>query len=94
MDPVQADFVIKFEGFPKIFADGTKRAPPGFLDERAQELERLMARLRDVGLVSVSRAGPRARGQVLVFVRIEHAVLQEMRQIERSQDFLLSLIHI
>ena len=92
MDPVQADFVIKFEGFPKIFADGTKRAPPGFLDERAQELERLMARLRDVGLVSVSRAGPRARGQVLVFVHIEHAVLQEMRQIERSQDFLHGVV--
>ena len=48
VDPVQADFVIKFEGFPKIFADGTKRAAPGFLVERAQELERLMARLRDV----------------------------------------------
>ena len=92
VDPVQADFVIKFEGFPKIFADGTKRAPPGFLDERAQELERLMARLRDVGLVSVSRAGPRARGQVLVFVHIEHAVLQEMRQIERSQDFLHGVV--
>ena len=92
MDPVQADFVIKFEGFPKIFADGTKRAPPGLLDERAQELERLMARLRDVGLVSVSRAGPRARGQVLVFVHIEHAVLQEMRQIERSQDFLHGVV--
>lgn len=92
MDPVQADFVIKFEGFPKIFADGTKRAPPRLLDERAQELERLMARLRDVGLVSVSRAGPRARGQVLVFVRIEHAVLQEMRQIERSQDFLHGVV--
>ena len=92
VDPVQADFVIKFEGFPKIFADGTKRAPPGLLDERAQELERLMARLRDVGLVSVSRAGPRARGQVLVFVHIEHAVLQEMRQIERSQDFLHGVV--
>ena len=92
MDPVQADFVIKFEGFPKIFADGTKRAPPRLLDERAQELERLMARLRDVGLVSVSRAGPRARGQVLVFVHIEHAVLQEMRQIERSQDFLHGVV--
>ena len=92
LDPVQADFVIKFEGFPKIFADGTKRAPPGLLDERAQELERLMARLRDVGLVSVSRAGPRARGQVLVFVHIEHAVLQEMRQIERSQDFLHGVV--
>ena len=92
VDPVQADFVIKFEGFPKIFANGTKRAPPGFLDERAQELERLMARLRDVGLVSVSRAGPRARGQVLVFVHIEHAVLQEMRQIERSQDFLHGVV--
>ena len=92
VDPVQADFVIKFEGFPKIFADGTKRAPPGFLDERAQELERLMARLRDVGLVSVSRAGPRARGQVLVFVHIEHDVLQEMRQIERSQDFLHGVV--
>lgn len=92
VDPVQADFVIKFEGFPKIFADGTKRAPPGFLDERAQELERLMARLRDVGLVSVSRAGPRARGQVLVFVHIEHAVLQEMRRIERSQDFLHGVV--
>ena len=92
VDPVQADFVIKFEGFPKIFADGTKRAPPGFLDERAQELERLMARLRDVGLVSVSRAGPRARGQVLVFVHIEHADLQEMRQIERSQDFLHGVV--
>ena len=92
VDPVQADFVIKFEGFPKIFADGTKRAPPRLLDERAQELERLMARLRDVGLVSVSRAGPRARGQVLVFVHIEHAVLQEMRQIERSQDFLHGVV--
>ena len=51
-----------------------------------------MARLRDVGLVSVSRAGPRARGQVLVFVHIEHAVLQEMRQIERSQDFLHGVV--
>ena len=88
LDPVQADFVIKFEGFPKIFADGTKRAPPELLDQRVRELGRLMARLRDVGLVSVSRAGPRARGQVLVFVRMEQAVLQEMRQIE------LSLIHI
>ena len=92
LDPVQADFVIKFEGFPKIFAEGTKRAPPELLDQRVRELERLMARLRDVGLVSVSRAGPRARGQVLVFVRIEQAVLQEMRQIERSRDFLHGVV--
>ena len=40
----------------------------------------------------MSRAGPRARGQVLVFVRIEQAVLQEMRQIERSRDFLHGVV--
>lgn len=92
LDPSQADFVIKFEGIPRTYADSTKRAPPDLLDERVLELERLMARLRDVGLVCVSRAGPRLRGQVLVFVRIEQAILQEMRQVERSQDFLHGVV--
>lgn len=91
-DSFQADFVIKFEGIPRPYADGAKRAPPDLLDERVQELERLMARLRDVGLVCVSRAVPRARGQVLVFVHITQATLQEMRQLERSQDFLHGVV--
>lgn len=82
------DFVIKFEGIPRAYAEGTKRASPELLKQRADELERLMARLRQVGLVCVSRAAPGARGFVYVFVRITQTLLQEMRHTEHVRDFL------
>ena len=87
-----ADMVIKFEGMPQAYAEGRKRAPMELLEERAQELERLMERLREVGLSCISRAGPRVRGQVLIFVRCPEHLLRQMRHSERVHDFLHGVV--
>ena len=80
---LSVDYVLKFEGLPLRYAQGQARAPASVMEERANELTRLMQRLRDVGLQCVSRPGKKGTGDVLVFITAPDHALYALRRAER-----------
>ncbi|CAO1617116.1 unnamed protein product [Parajaminaea phylloscopi] len=81
------DFVLVFESVPKRFLKPGK-VPSNVKAEIAQEYEKLVSRIEDVGLEVTSRDGAVNSGTVLLFVRASDEALVKIGREEGLIDYL------
>ncbi|WFD06719.1 hypothetical protein MVES1_002073 [Malassezia vespertilionis] len=82
------DYVLKFEAVPSCYVGPSERLPQDIAQERIAEYERLISKIRSLGLTVTSRHCLKDDGFVLIFVAASNRLLCTVREKEKKHDFI------
>lgn len=89
-----ADYVLVFQHIAKKYLRAKLKVPTTERAQIAAEYDKLLQRLRSTGLQVTSREGAKDSGQLLLFVRADDQLIDQMAKQEALSDYLHGVLSV